>query len=260
MEEPQLNPTSGPPDYREALSSNQDYSFNQLNTSVSTKENPVLKRLRDPIWQFVGVIVAMATIYYGWFMEDTRSLTATVITSAKLGFTEGMENKFDILYNGKSVENPILFQVRIENTGTQAIKEDEFSRPIKINFAPSTEILEASIVDSRPENIGATITTDSKVITLPNTLLNPDDAFTVRIILDDTDNSEDVGFKLDARIVDIKDIIITDVLSRKEGESLNVYEVIVLIIAGVVGNIIVVYFSSFVEKALLSLKSKLFNK
>jgi hypothetical protein len=177
-----------------------------------------MKILRDPIWQFVGALLALLTIIIGaiYFLLDrpVKDLQIEVLSNSPLISVEGDITKdIKILYKDQAVQTLSVVLLRIENTGNVPIRETDYSRPVLVSMSPDAEVGEFSIVETRPKDIDLSL----KKITphqveLSKSLLNPGDQVLVKILVLDNDETLNVS----ARIADISEL---KVLSGLEEQS-----------------------------------------
>lgn len=113
-----------------------------------------------------------------------------------------------ILYKGQPVKNVMLVQVKITNTGNQPITESDYVDPVSFTIASPSEIIDVSIINSVPSNIGLTINKISQYqADVTPVLLNPDDIVTARFaVLADNSDSILNDLHIDGRIVGLKSI------------------------------------------------------
>jgi len=121
--------------------------------------------LRDPRWQFIGVIVAIAfglwTVFTYWIEQEIYELKVTALANSSLvQIDEGFSNDIEISYDGRFVDNLSLIEIRLENSGNQPIPSSSYERPIKFQFAQGAEILQASVIESIPDDIDLVINVD----------------------------------------------------------------------------------------------------
>jgi len=143
---------------------------------------------QHPLWQVTGVVAAILAVIatYHTFNQSQEIKQVEVVKLADTSLIEIEEEvvqDISISYKDHPISNLSLFQVKLENSGNQAIVKDDYEQPIKFMFPPESEILEASILDRRPYNIGVGIQVEQNVATLTPALLNPGDRFIIRLLV-----------------------------------------------------------------------------
>lgn len=176
---------------------------------------------RDPIWQFLGVVVAVIGIIVAYnifyLQKQVKSLQFIIITNTSLvNIIPEEEKNITILYGDKHIKNAFLIEVVLENDGNIPITIDDYSRPIKIFLPEGYEIASVKQPLSSPDNILDTSQIDNllqinegqREITFPTVLLNPHDYVSFGIIAVSDIKNEAPNLSLDCRIVGIKDIAV----------------------------------------------------
>lgn len=222
----------------------------------------MLTKLRDPIWQAIGVLVAIVTViitvYLTFYIRETKSLSTTVLAVAPVvQVSSVVPSKLDILYDGKPVTNLMLFQIQFKNTGDKEIIESDYSQPIRIVFNDA-ELFDATISDSNPSNLGLIVIRNSNVVTLSKTLLNPNDSFVVNVLLISNkiiDNKIAVNFNIDARIAGIQEIFKTNIRDNENEFPLTMYNAMFGVITGLLVAIVVNFLVSTVSRYMSSYKN-----
>ncbi len=118
--------------------------------------------LRDPIWQFVGAILAVIaitiSIYFFYLQRTKKSLIYDVLLDYPLLSSKSdLENRVQILFDDKYVSNVYIFVLRIYNDGNVPILPIDFIEPLRFSFGDNSEILEMEIVENNPTNFKAQI-------------------------------------------------------------------------------------------------------
>jgi hypothetical protein len=169
--------------------------------------------LRDPIWQFIAVPVALVaivwTIYTFFFAKPVRSLSFVVLSNTSLVQVQGsVSNDTTVLYKGQPIHNLSIVTVKLENDGNQAIREADYAKPITFIFPAGSNVVNAAVTDSNPPNVGITVQANHNTATVSQSLLNSGDRVIIELMVADLpSDAGGVPFALDARIVDIKSVV-----------------------------------------------------
>ena len=163
--------------------------------------------LRDPIWQFVGAIVAVigvvAAVWIYLLQKNKKSLSYNILASNELlTASEEIRGRIKILFDKKSVQDVHLLVMQITNDGNLPILPSDFYEPLKISFGESTKILSAEITNHFPDSFQPELILEANSLSIAPTLINSKDALTIKFLLSQYSN----GVIISARIVGIKQI------------------------------------------------------
>lgn len=181
----------------------------------------MLNFFRDPIWQFVGVLIAVGGIFFSWYttFRPRKRMAYQVLAQTPLVSVEpDVKDKFQFIYDGQPVIEPYLLLVKITNNGNVPITNSDFVNPISIVFDGQTKIIKAEIIESAPQNLHPTLLippaiSDKKTrVVLEPTLWNHDDYIVVKLILSGFYNRE---IKVDTRIIGVQEIRKSDAIPSK---------------------------------------------
>lgn len=191
--------------------------------------------LRDPLWQFIGVIFAVLAIFITLVLyrrqRSRKALSYEIVSRTPLlSIREEVKKKLQILFNGNPVQQVHLILVKIINSGNIPILETDFERPIRLIFGHEAQILTTEVVQTRPHSLHVSVKIEDKNVMILPTLLNQGDEIELKMLV-----SKFNAIEVDGRIVGVKNI---------EKVSESVYPVIlgltsmILILIGLVGSIL----------------------
>lgn len=171
--------------------------------SAQDGEN-ILGLLRDPIWQFIGLVITIIISLITCFLQKTKKSLAYEILAetALLSVAKEVKDKIQILFEGDSVQNVHLILLKISNTGNVPILESDFDEEITISFDSSTRLLSAEISKKNPHSIKAELTIKGTQLIISKSLWNSGDTITIKSLVSEFNEKIDVS----GRIVGIKDI------------------------------------------------------
>src|SRR5688572_9000676 len=117
-----------------------------------------MKIFKDPVWQFVGVVVAVialiATVIIYLIDRPVKRLQVQILSNSPLiSVNTDISSQIQILYNDKPVQSLSLILLRFENVGNEPIKETDYSEPIRILLSSQAEVGEVSVQETKPEGI-----------------------------------------------------------------------------------------------------------
>ena len=120
----------------------------------------MIELIRDPIWQFVAVILAIVaiiiTVILFFYQRQKKAISWQIISNAPLlKIDEDIKRNLQVVFNGKPVQDIQLIIARIINTGNVPIKSTDYERPINLNFGKEAQILTAEITETSPNNLEA---------------------------------------------------------------------------------------------------------
>lgn len=162
--------------------------------------------LRDPMWQFIGAIVAfiaiIITIIIYLKQRRNKLLNFEIISRTPLlSIEDEIKGNLQILYNGNPIEQVHLIVIKFINSGNTPITSNDFEIPINFKFGEESQIFTAEITEKNPTNLRASITIEGNSIVIDPTLLNSGDSITIKTLV-----SRFVDIDIDGRIIGVKEI------------------------------------------------------
>jgi hypothetical protein len=168
----------------------------------------VLDFLRNPVVQaigtFLGAVLAVVSILLAIFLyfrsRQKKSLSYEVISQYPLiSVDDEIKGRLKILLDGMSVQDVHLLIIKLINNGNVAVTASDYERPLNLNFSGETEVISANIAESSPKNLIPTITKSNKSVTFNPILINPNEFFTLKILVTRYNNL----FNVDDRIAGV---------------------------------------------------------
>jgi hypothetical protein len=143
--------------------------------------------IRDPIWQFLGVLAAIIigfiSIYLYLRDRNRKALSYEVISNTSLVVVKDeVKEKLKIFYDEKPVSQLYLSLIRIVNSGNVPILASDFTRTLTLSLAEETQIVSAEIIERHPKLLEATVGYRGNEATVNVMLLNGGDSLTVKIL------------------------------------------------------------------------------
>ena len=163
--------------------------------------------LRDPMWQFVAVLIAISAILIScalyWKQRRSKGLSYEILSRTPLlSINEEVKGKLQVLFDKKPVQQVHLVEIMLVNSGNVSILADDFERPVSLSFGEEAQILSASIAETNPDSLQASIVNDGKKVVLTPTLLNQGDLIKTKMLVSKFNNQ----IAVDGRIVGVKNI------------------------------------------------------
>jgi hypothetical protein len=218
--------------------------------------------LRDPLWQFIGAVVAVAalalSILVALAQRRRKRLGYHIETAtAVLSMREELAGRIKVLLDDELVDDLRLYILRFTNVGNVPIRSGDYERPITITFGKSSQVVSAEVTEQHPQSLAATITCEPVAITIKPLLLNEADSLAVKCLV-----TRSAGVTVDARIVGVSRIepfavalspvrlfwavvgilifigaLVVDIIIPNAGSGTNRHEV-VCITVGMIGTIV----------------------
>lgn len=163
----------------------------------------MLDLLRDPVWQFIGALLAVlgigAAFWIYWFQRQTKELAFGLVSTRRLlSVADELSSRVTVHLDGRPVKDLHLLVYGLKNSGHRAISPSDFERPLSIAFSDG-QIVSAEVASQVPSNIGATLIISESSVELQPVLLNAGDQVLVQILLSAPAPAETV----DTRILDV---------------------------------------------------------
>ena len=169
----------------------------------------MIEILRDPMWQFIGVLIALLALIISillWMQRKRKALSYEIVSRTPLlSFKEKIKGNLQILFDGREVQDVHLIEVRMFNSGNESIKSEDYERPINFSFGENAQVLTAEVVEANPESIHASADIVDTKVKLKPILLNGSDSFTLKMLVSQY-SGEEKDIKIDGRVAGVKDI------------------------------------------------------
>ena len=177
-------------------------------------------RLRDPMWQFGGVVAAMIALVagilvtYDVYQRTQRGAELTLAIESKyadLWFSSRRSSDLEVYYLGKKAANVSSLRFRLENTGHSPILPEHFIQPLGIAIHSTGEVVDVRVVGRQPDSVDASIASVvSNTIQLANTLWNPGDSVSFQVtIVNESNPSTVYEINSTGRIVGVSRVMVT---------------------------------------------------
>ncbi len=154
----------------------------------------------------VITIITMIVIYYK--QKNKKAFAYEVLAVEPLYFlNKQTKDRLKILFDDKPVKNPIILRFNFINSGNESILVEDFVKPVSIAFGEKNEILSADIIDVAPSNLEMCLEVSNNLLTFQPALINPQDSFELRVILDDANENVSIYGRIKgvSKITQIRD-------------------------------------------------------
>lgn len=167
----------------------------------------MLALLQDPIWQFVGAVLALlaigVTVWIYLAQRPRRHLVVERVARMPL-MAVGPKKipGLKISVNDEPVAEVTVVLVRIRNAGNTPLTASDFESPISLAFGANAKVLYAEVAESNPAGLDVPATFFDNVVQFEKQLLNPGDTYSCRILVQDS-----IGkYAVSGRVVGVRQI------------------------------------------------------
>ena len=184
----------------------------------------------DPIWQFIGVILAvvaiLATFIIYYLQKERKRLSYQILNENRiLTFSEELEGRLQVLFEGNPTNDISLLVIKITNTGNKAITATDYETPIKFHTGNDSKILSAAITSVNPSNLNISLVVDEIDFLIQPILLNPKDSIEIKCLVSDYSDS----LKVEARIAGVTKIFNSGELQTYQVLSLLFFSLLLIL-------------------------------
>lgn len=159
----------------------------------TTMWSRIQSALRDPTWQFIGVLISLLALLAPYFASKQETLNGSVSVKKHLAISafqqslipEEERNKISFSYDKVSVP-PENMQVRlygVYNKSGKNLDGNDFVTPLKIAVAPNAKILFVKTASNNNSPAPDVVHFDGKSALIKPQLLNSGESFWVQIML-----------------------------------------------------------------------------
>lgn len=186
-----------------------------------------LQIIRDPLWQFVSIIVSLiVTGVVYWLQQPYKELSYDIISSTPLfSIMEEAQGKVEVLFDGEPVTDAYLLIIKLHNSGNKAIISSDYESPIQLNFNEEVSILSAEVIDDTEYSITTTLQVVQNRIKLKPILINPKESVTIKVI---ASNYKELN--ITARITNINKIEYKST-SRERGKIWLIFTTTIMLVS-----------------------------
>ncbi|WP_421954061.1 hypothetical protein [Polaromonas sp.] len=174
----------------------------------------MIEILRDPVWQFIGAILAMfgvvGAFWIYWLQRQTKELAFGLVSSRRpLAIADELSSRVTVQLDGKPVGNLHLLIYGLKNSGRRAIAQADFDKPLSITYTDG-RVVSAEIASQTPPNLGGQLVISESRVELVPLLLNPGDQLLIQVLL----SSAKPTSSLNARVFDVSSFAPVNVTPR----------------------------------------------
>jgi hypothetical protein len=176
--------------------------------NVTEQKSKRTSLLRDPIWQFLGVVIGVIAILasYNIFVlqRPDRNFEVRILSMAPLlDIADEVKDDVEIRYQGQTVTDLTLILLEVQNVGKAPITASDFERDIRVGFGKEAKALGLWIVFASPPNLSPdVIWIGGEGLHIEGVLFNPGDRIVIKLILMDAGSQQ---IQVDTRIIGISE-------------------------------------------------------
>jgi hypothetical protein len=146
--------------------------------------------LRDPIWQFVGVVISIAALVvaivavkFQWLRKSLAYHT-TFDRHVFFLFDKRFADRLQITLDGEPIKTLSTVDITVFNDGNIPIVPTDYVEPISIGFQEGARVFAHSIVEASPEGVKPVVTRTGNTFVVDPLLLNPNDEITIQFLVE----------------------------------------------------------------------------
>lgn len=164
-----------------------------------------LKDYSDYVVLIPSVILGGIIAY--WIYLKQKNIKELTYEKVSLNNIVEIDSKFrnsiEVKFNGDKVDNLWLLIIKIVNSGNTPIEKKDFDTSLSIEFNEGSQVLDAEVISTFPNNLQIEINHSSGKIEISPTLLNFGDNYSIRAMI----SGAKPKFILNARISGVKKLV-----------------------------------------------------
>lgn len=184
----------------------------------------------------VGLVLSIGALCYSVYVANQpvkippKELTCTLNYGKPLFIRMTNDSDFKILFKDSEVKTPFLYSITIENTGGTPILNEDFTKPLTIDFEKSNGIVEASIIESSNQQLWDEFLEKTSIqgttLSIHDLFLNQGEACTINIITDGKPDS----IRYNQRTVGMPNLTIRNTPAEKNDRMKTGMIIIVIVV------------------------------
>jgi hypothetical protein len=109
--------------------------------------------LRDAIWQFVGVILALIALLVTVWIYRKQKTRKLVVWDARsivplLSVDKALEDKLQITFRGHAVTEAYMANIMLSNCGNMPITRQDYDEPLTLLLSGSGEVVSLDVTSN----------------------------------------------------------------------------------------------------------------
>lgn len=150
----------------------------------------MIEALRDPVWQFVGVVISLAALIVAvaairiQLIRKSLAFHHSLDNPAFFIVNRELRDRLKVTFDGREVEHLSTFDICFFNDGNAAISPADYVQPISIAFPDAGHIFGVLVTQTSPPNLNVTVRRDGSTFIIEPLLLNHGDEFTLQFLVE----------------------------------------------------------------------------
>lgn len=169
--------------------------------------------LRDPVWQFVGVVISLAALLVAIAAIRFQLIRKSMVFHHSMDnpvfyvLNEELRERLRITFDDREVKRLSSFDLHFFNDGNAPIAPADFIQPVFVEFPQGVHIFGVLTTETTPPNLGVEVTRQDLRFTVKPLLLNPGDTFTLQFLMEPPTDFEPVTPTVQGRITGVKTFV-----------------------------------------------------
>lgn len=212
-------------------------------------------------WEFVvgtaigvlGIIIAIATVAY---QRSPKRLDYKIMSDIRV-LNIDADPKWEVLYDGRKIEDPRIVVIRFVNTGKQPIRADDFEGglPIRVTYEMNGYWSASVVAPSEYEDLGLANVENNSPYAITPKLLNAGESFDVQFLSEKPHGAINIAARFSGQARPMHDV---DVVIDRTGRTLSrafaalTLTVLILLGIGILSEAVDVDWLGYVEYLLIA--------
>lgn len=146
--------------------------------------------LRDPIWQFIGVIISLVALVVAIaairFQQQRKALGYyySIDRPVFYLFNKALRDRLVVTLDGKPVTGLSTREVCFFNYGNTPIIPSDYVEQLTVAFPDGVRVLGVAVTDTVPQDLSVGVQNTNGKFGVAPTLLNPGDEFVLQFLVE----------------------------------------------------------------------------
>jgi hypothetical protein len=168
-----------------------------------------MELLRDPLWQFVGALLTLVTIFVAIYLFIKDRTKKSIIYQVKLflpvlSIDEKEKGDFHVLFKDQEIHDLFLISICVVNSGNMPITTQDYEKPVTFIFGETSRVYSAEVISTQPKDLIVELSIKDNSVTLAPLLLNSGDMIEIKSLVTSPDMDK---FKSEGRVIGVKEIV-----------------------------------------------------
>ncbi len=133
---------------------------------------------------FLAILAISIPVIIYFLQKKRKEFSYKVESMSKIiKKCNNLSSPIEILLEGKKIEDPHYILIKVWNSGNVPINPEDFKENVYIDFGKHSKIIQASIKETYPKNLGANIEVCESMIIISPVLFNEEDSLTIEAVV-----------------------------------------------------------------------------